>query len=198
MASHREDDIYAIRNIVDDTDIEKFYETVLKEIAIYQNSRIRITIVPMNRTKLLVNKVIRSRLERAHELLRRYQAAGLTPFEPIAVRRHCEWFSIVSPPATELSEGFSVMDGSHRVVAAHQAGLKKIVVIVIDGLNLPPAASDSYHPDEAIIVPSVTHWVERTVNFRPALFRPVPMALDRLHRQLFNYIQMRNRLYGIQ
>jgi hypothetical protein len=164
--------------------LRAFYARELVQIAYYKEAHFRLGPLALERIQVLVNKVIRARLERAQRLLQLYLAAGLRPFEPILVRQAGGTFSLVSPPTAEMrGDDAVVMDGSHRVMAAWQLGLREIVVAQIRARALPPPASDSFDCRDVQVVENVGHWTDRTVGFQPELFRPVPMILDRLSRR---------------
>ncbi len=190
-------DVLALRHITSASNLELFYRTLLRDIAFYDVAKLAIISIPLNQIQLLVNKVIRARVERAEALLHVYLSNGLTPFEPIAIRKGDGKFAVVSPSAAELAGTYLVMDGSHRVVAAKLAGLKEIVCLVIESVNLPPPASDPCATAEVEIVQGVAHWTDRVVNFRPELFRPVPMILDAFNEQLYDLPQMRKTFHDV-
>ncbi|MFC4048545.1 hypothetical protein ACFOY4_02515 [Actinomadura syzygii] len=86
----------------------------------------------------IVHVARRQRLSSAERLLGLYQAARMAPYLPLSVTD--EPGSFVVPPVVEVhGEHFVLIDGVHRLMAAHRTGIRQVRLLVVSGpLPEPP------------------------------------------------------------
>ncbi|MEU8124653.1 hypothetical protein AB0C21_38580 [Spirillospora sp. NPDC049024] len=87
----------------------------------------------------IVHVARRQRLDSAQELLASYRDAGVAPYLPLRVADHGGLAFLIPPVAEEHGMHLVVIDGVHRLLAAHRAGLPHVQLFVVSGeLPAPP------------------------------------------------------------
>ncbi|WP_439650710.1 hypothetical protein [Oceaniradius stylonematis] len=139
----------------------------------------------LDTVKPLVHSVLRERYERVCELLEIFYHFQLRPYEPVLVRIEGA-HRILCPPVVEIGERATVVDGSHRLLAAVAHGVDVAEVITIRSEQLPRPASRCFDWGDLRVEEEVDHWQDRTSDFSEDLFRPVVGVSAWLERQPIN------------
>ena len=175
-------DLVPAASCVSETTIRAFIRARLRSLTCYSSAEVEFANVPLAKARVLVNCVVRDRLNRAERLLALCQARGIRPFTPVLCQSGGLW-AFNAPPVVECNGDLSILDGSHRCYAAHYAGIRDVTMTVVKGCSFTRQASCPHDWDDIEIVPFVMDWTERCTSLDHSLFRPVSSIFGRLGQE---------------
>ncbi|MGI5420335.1 ParB N-terminal domain-containing protein [Actinomadura luteofluorescens] len=105
----------------------------------YGNASLAWREVRLADVRSIVHVARRQRLDSAQELLASYRNAQVAPYLPLRVGGRDRQSFLVPPVVEEHGTHLVVIDGVHRLMAAHQRGLRHVRLFVVSGeLPAPP------------------------------------------------------------
>ncbi|WP_089309785.1 ParB N-terminal domain-containing protein [Actinomadura mexicana] len=138
----------------------------------YNEARLTWREVRLADVRSIVHVARRQRLDSAEELLQLYRGAQTAPYVPVRLVGQGERSFLVPPVAEEHGTHLVLIDGVHRLLAAHRAGIRHVRLFVVSGeLPTPPGdvcalgdigLSSEHRPPEMMFR-----------NLRPEVFRRV-------------------------
>lgn len=145
---------------------------VVKKVSpFYQECDIKIDELSLQSIIPLAHFAQSHRLERAMSLTRLLLKQKIDVYEPVLIR-NVNSYQIVMPPLVEVTAGgMHLIDGTHRILAARQQLLDRVMVIAIFG-SLPPLPCDPSDWNAIRIVDDAKPLDEILRPLRRELFRP--------------------------
>ena len=148
-------------------------ERVVKRISNhYIECEVRLSRLAVTSITPLAHYVVEDRLVRAETALKRMIEMGLTPYEPFVLKQTTN-FRLIWPPLVEKSRrGVHLIDGTHRLVAARNEGIKDVSVAMAEGIEFPPLPCDPFNWEGIRLNHKQRPIHEILRPFNKALFRP--------------------------
>ncbi len=168
-----------LRAISPDRSADAIRQAALWHWPRYRSVSVSYEEVPIDSLQSVIWVSSRRRLLDAAELFSRFEAHLILPYLPVALFQPWpETKVLFGPLIEENAEGLVVLDGMHRVLAAHRVGIKAIHAAILRAQNVPRSVGPLISVSDITIYPGMDDPPKSFEGLGYADYRPSSSFID--------------------